>query len=98
MLTSCRLLARRPSPPGRTMSSLAGKSLMSIADLSAEQLEGLIQHAIDIKAAFKSDPSAARQLQPLKGVTMSMIFQKRSTRTRVSTESGMHMLGGHGLM
>ena len=82
----------------RTMSSLAGKNLISIADLSSEQLEGLIQHSIDIKTAFKTDPAAARQLQPLKGVTMSMIFQKRSTRTRVSTESGMHMLGGHGLM
>jgi ornithine carbamoyltransferase len=61
----------------RSNSSLAGKNLMSIIDLSSEQLEGLIQHSIDIKTAFKTDPSAARQLQPLKGVSMSMIFQKR---------------------
>jgi len=39
-----------------------------------------------------------RALAPLKGQTMSMIFQKRSTRTRVSTESGVFMLGGHALM
>lgn len=35
--------------------------------------------------------------QPLRGSTMSMIFQKRSTRTRVSTEAGFAKLGGHAL-
>jgi ornithine carbamoyltransferase len=35
--------------------------------------------------------------KPLTGQTMSMIFQKRSTRTRVSTETGIALLGGHAL-
>ena len=71
---------------------------MCISQLSNAELEGLIQHAIDMKTSFKSSPEIANKLKPLDGVSMSMIFQKRSTRTRVSTETGMFKLGGHGLM
>jgi ornithine carbamoyltransferase len=71
---------------------------MSIDQLSNEELNGLLEHSIAIKTAFKSNPTQSRALCPLKGVTMSMIFQKRSTRTRVSTETGLFLLGAHGLM
>ena len=77
--------------------TLKGKDFMTIAQLSDDELTGHVDHAIANKKSFKANPKKARALQPLKGTTMSMIFQKRSTRTRVSTETGMFLLGGHGL-
>ncbi len=82
----------------RNLSSFKGKNLMCISDLSVSELDGLIQHSIDIKTSFKNDPINARQRLPMKGQSMSMIFQKRSTRTRVSTETGVYLMGGHALM
>ncbi|KAL7555354.1 hypothetical protein ACA910_007083 [Epithemia clementina (nom. ined.)] len=80
-----------------TLSTLKGKDLMTIGQLSKTELEGLL----DLSRYFKklySDKSNVQSLpRPLTGHSMSMIFQKRSTRTRVSTETGMAMLGGHAL-
>ena len=71
--------------------TLKNKSLMTIGKLSNEELKGLIDHAITLKKSryFNSI---------LKEKSMAMIFQKRSTRTRGSTETGMAKLGGHALM
>ena len=74
------------------------KHFMCISQLSNDELNGLIDHSIALKQEFKKDPIKARAVLPLNGHSMSMIFQKRSTRTRVSTETGMFLLGGHGLM
>lgn len=67
------------------------KDLLSIHDLTAEEVEVLFQLAENVKARPDRYRSA------LEGKTLAMIFEKASTRTRVSFEVGMLQLGGHAL-
>jgi len=72
---------------------LKGRSLLSLKDFTAEEIRFLLDESKRLKADFK----AYNREKPLKGLTLGMIFQKRSTRTRVSTEVAMYYLGGHGI-
>lgn len=63
---------------------------LSIADHSREQLDGFL----DLAERMKSGEYTER---PLAGRTLAMIFEKSSTRTRVSFEVGAYQLGGHAL-
>ena len=65
------------------------KHLLSIEDLSAAEISGLIANAQSLKAERGQHTS-----QPLAGQTWAMIFTKSSTRTRVSFEVGIRELGG----
>jgi ornithine carbamoyltransferase len=63
----------------------------SLLDLSSEELKQIITRAIELKN--KRDPN----YQPLKGQILAMIFEKSSTRTRISFEAGMVHFGGSAL-
>ena len=69
------------------------KHLISINSLSKQEIEELIFSAINLKEKQK----AGEPYQPLKGKTLGMLFEKPSTRTRISFEVGMLQLGGHAL-
>lgn len=72
---------------------MKGKDLLSIHDLSAQEVERILDLAEELKAKQKA--GIGHPL--LKGKTLGMIFQKSSTRTRVSFEVGMYQLGGSAL-
>jgi ornithine carbamoyltransferase len=62
-------------------------------DFSPDELHALIQRAIALKAEWKQGKTS----EILKNQTLAMIFDKSSTRTRVSFEAGMTQLGGHAM-
>ncbi|MGO4371685.1 ornithine carbamoyltransferase, partial [Paenibacillus sp. MCAF20] len=73
--------------------SLKGRDFLMLVDYTPEEIRYLIDLAIDLKKKQKA--GEAHQL--LKNKTLGMIFEKSSTRTRVSFEVGIYQLGGQGL-
>ncbi|KAF6656823.1 ornithine carbamoyltransferase [Paenibacillus polymyxa] len=73
--------------------NLKGRDFLELDDYSPEEIQYLIELAIEIKRKHKNGEA----YQPLKGKTLGLIFEKSSTRTRVSFEVGMYQLGGHAL-
>jgi len=72
--------------------SLAGRSLVSIADLSREEIEELLR----VAAAQKSGAVSREQmLEIARGRALAMVFDKSSLRTRIGFEVAMGQLGGH---
>ncbi len=69
------------------------KHLLKLSDWSAEE----IKEALDLADRLKAEKKAGIEHHILKGKTLGMIFEKSSTRTRVSFEVGIHDLGGNGL-
>lgn len=73
--------------------NLSGRDFLTLADYSGVELLYILETAHELKEKQKSGIS----YQPLKGKTLGMIFEKASTRTRVSFETGIYQLGGMGL-
>ncbi len=69
------------------------KDLLTVAELSAGEIEKIL----DLSASLKKMQKQGKVHQPLKGKSLGMIFEKSSTRTRVSFEVGMYQLGGQAL-
>ncbi|KXG44432.1 ornithine carbamoyltransferase [Tepidibacillus infernus] len=70
-----------------------GRDFLTLADFSKEEIEYFILLGIDLKEKLKKGVP----FKPLAGKTLGMIFEKSSTRTRVSFEVGMVQLGGYPL-
>src|SRR5690625_2345860 len=71
-------------------SKLQGRDFLQISDFTKEELMNLIEFSIKIKNMQK----LGKPHRYLEGKTLAMIFEKSSTRTRVSFETGMFQLGG----
>lgn len=69
------------------------RHFLTLSDLSSAELLAVLERAIDLKAMTKR----GELYTPLQNRSLAMIFEKASTRTRVSFEVGMTQLGGHSL-
>ena len=66
------------------------RDFLTILDLSSEEIDALLRRTSTLKEDFKKN-----KLKPtLEGKTLGLIFNKPSTRTRVSFEVAMYQLGG----
>lgn len=69
------------------------RHFLSLLDLTGEELKGLLKRASELKQMLRAgEPHAS-----LKDRTLAMVFEKSSTRTRISFEAGMAQLGGHAI-
>jgi ornithine carbamoyltransferase len=78
-----------------TDAALAGRDLISAADLSDQDIAKLFARAQELKAEYRAERRHANP--PLERKTLAMLFQKPSLRTRVTFEAGMTQLGGHAI-
>lgn len=67
------------------------RHFLSLMDLSADEIGGIITRAIELKKLGKSAPKT------LSDHTMAMVFEQSSTRTRTSFDIGMSQLGGYAM-
>lgn len=79
---------KRPAKPTRLP-----KDLLTVADIPSKAIRDLLSLA----KKLKGQSGTARPNFPLRGKTLGLIFEKPSTRTRVSFEAGMNQLGGQAL-
>lgn len=75
------------------MVDLRGRDLLSVSDLSSDELSRILE----LTKTLKAERGHAKWKAALSGRTLAMLFMKPSTRTRVSFDVAMHELGGHSI-
>lgn len=103
--TMLRILSRVHAPRAFTLNagaryysvpSARAPSLITLADLSAAEMESLLQRSAHFKKTCKEHVLKNAAIdKSIKDQTIALIFSKRSTRTRVASESSLATLGGH---
>lgn len=90
-LSRTRHASSSPTPQPK-MEPAFPRHLLSMSDLNVAQIQNVIDHAANLKAAPQSSLE-----QTLTKKTIAILFTKRSTRTRVATETSVASLGGHSM-
>jgi ornithine carbamoyltransferase len=74
--------------------SLRGKDFLSLAEISSNQFQELLDTSLELKQSWKR----GERRQPLRHKTIAMIFEKQSLRTRSTFDIAMYQLGGHSVL
>ena len=75
--------------------SKALRHFLDLSEVPTKELRNMLALSVAMKAKLKAH---AKPTHPLAGKTLAMIFEKPSTRTRVSFDVGMRQLGGESIM
>ncbi|KAG6032631.1 hypothetical protein E4U41_007179 [Claviceps citrina] len=81
----------------QSTASAPPRHFMSVADLTPAEFTSLVRNAARRKQSVKAGQTPTALSTSLSGQTVAMMFSKRSTRTRVSTEAAVKILGGHAM-
>ncbi|KAJ2507838.1 ornithine carbamoyltransferase [Coemansia sp. RSA 2049] len=73
------------------------RDMIGLGDYSADQIVSLVESASEMKRQTKEQGVRFHPDRPLQGQTIALLFSKRSTRTRVASESSIAYLGGHAM-
>jgi ornithine carbamoyltransferase len=96
MTDSVSASSRVKTTPSVSKGRPSVRHLLSVLDLTGEEIARLLTRAVELKRDTRSQ-AGMRDGRPLAGRTLGLIFQKASTRTRISFEVAMTQLGGHSL-
>ncbi|KAJ7363397.1 hypothetical protein OS493_009549 [Desmophyllum pertusum] len=89
------LTSKRHCSESRGFPSVVGRDLLTLKDFTKDEIRYFLWTAADLKERIKNGKENERVFQLLEGKSGALIFQKRSSRTRVSSETALALLGGH---